>query len=329
MPPQWKYKKDPFTGRKKKMSPKLTEDSYGSIKGELGRMVGEWRTLRSRKSTLVGLINLQREDGRVAMDTFTIGTNTFRCRHRGIVNIPGARALIGSKVRQCFIAEVGRVLVSADSDSNQLRGFAHYLNNSEVSAAIATGTQEEGTDVHTRTANLLGIERPRAKDTTYALLFGSGDATLAESAGRRGEGVQVRKELDDAFPGFKELSESVEEEWDTNADKYGRGFVTGLDGRRVYCERRKAFNALLQCFEAVTCKEACVKAESMLREEGIPAKLVAHIHDEFTYEVFAEDSERVSEIMEYCFGEHITNHYNLNCPMGGSAAVGPTWAEVH
>lgn len=327
-PTEWNYKADE-NGRKHKMSPKLTEDSYDSITGELGKLVGEWRTIRSRRSLLDGLCRLVRDDGRISCSSFTIGTNTYRCRHRGIVNIPGVYALLGKKVRQCFIVGEGRTLVSADSDSNQLRGFAHYLQNDEVTAAIVDGKNEDGTDVHTRTANLVGVPRPIAKNVTYALLFGAKDAKLAATANMKGKGTLIREKLNEAFPGFEALTNKVKNEWEMNSHEYDRGFVTGLDGRRIYCEAHKAFNALLQSFEAVICKEACVQSQKMIREEGLDAKLICHYHDEYTYDVSKKDAQRVGEIMEYSLGPYVTEKYKLNVKMGGTAAVGDSWAEVH
>ena len=328
-PTTYNMKVDKETGRRSKGTPKLTEDSYATITGELGKLVGEYRTISHRKSFIEGLLRNVREDGRVSGSAFTLGTNTHRVRHRGIVNVPGVDAVLGKEVRSLFIAPKGRKLVSADSDSNQLRGFAHYLNNKEVSLAVADGTESEGTDVHSRTAGIVGITRKVAKNVTYALLFGAKDAKLADTAGRKGDGDAIRRDLRRAFPGFEELTAKVEDEWAGNEMAFDQGFVTGLDGRRVFCESRKAFNALLQAFEVVTCKEACNQSQRMIRDEGLDAQLVLHYHDEYTYEVADKDVERVGEIMEYSLGEYITKLYNLNTPMGGTAASGPTWAEVH
>ena len=329
VPTEWNWKVDPETGRRKKASPKLTEDSFDSIKGDLGKLVSEWRTIRSRRSQLDGLVKLTRDDGRVACKSFTIGTNTFRARHRGIVNIPGVYALLGAKVRGCFTVDDDRILVSADSDSNQLRGFAHYLQNDEVSDAIVNGSNEDGTDVHSRTAEIVGVSRPIAKNVTYALLFGAQDAKLAETSGLKGGGEAIRGKLNEAFTGFEALTDKVKSEWQMNSSKYDRGFVTGLDGRRIFCDERKAFNALLQAFEAVICKEACVQSQKMIKAEGLDAKLICHYHDEYTYDVAKADAVRVGEIMEYSLGPYVTEKYNLNVEMGGTAAIGSSWAEIH
>ena len=48
-----------------------------------------------------------------------------------------------------------------------------------------------------------------------------------------------------------------------------------------------------------------------------------------TFESSEADAHRVSEILEYSFGDFITEKYNLNIPMGGSAQIGKTWYDVH
>ena len=44
-------------------------------------------------------------------------------RHNGIVNVPGAFAVLGKEVRSCYISKPGYKIVAADSDSNQLRAL--------------------------------------------------------------------------------------------------------------------------------------------------------------------------------------------------------------
>tara|TARA_R110001606_G_scaffold199387_2_gene347071 strand:- start:1076 stop:2917 length:1842 start_codon:yes stop_codon:yes gene_type:complete len=327
-PTEYNFKKD-VDGNWEKRGPKLTEDSFESITGSLGIMVSNWRTYRSRAGLIKGLAKNIRPDGRVGCRAFVVGTNTFRMRQAGIVNIPGGRALLGKEVRKLFSSEAGRQVVACDSDSNQLRAFAHYLNNKEVSDAIASGTEELGTDIHTRNANAIGVDRPTAKTVIYALLFGAGDAKIAESAGKKGQGKQVRAALEEAMPGFKNLTKQIGYEHEVNKHTYGRGFVTGLDGRRIYCDAYKALNGLLQTFEAITCKSAVAEAFRVIKLEGLDAKPMAMIHDEMNLDVADKDIERVRGILEHSFGPYITDKYSLNIPMGGSAAAGANWSEVH
>jgi DNA polymerase I-like protein with 3'-5' exonuclease and polymerase domains len=160
-------------------------------------------------------------------------------------------------------------------------------------------------------------------------LFGAGDAKLGQTAGQRGKGKILREKLMVAYPGYETMLQNIHNQWESNANEYGRGFVLGLDGRRIFCERFKALNALLQTFEAIVCKAATVEAMRMIREENLDAKLVAFYHDEINTDCADADAERVSEILEYALGDFITEKYSLNLQMGGSAQTGNDWFAVH
>jgi DNA polymerase-1 len=328
VPTEWNWGRTE-EGQFFKKSPKLTEDSYDSIKGDLGKSVAYWRVLRSRRGFITGIFKNIREDGHLSCRAFTVGTNTFRCRHAGIVNVPGAYAVLGKEIRSLFHSAAGRSVVAADSDGNQLRGMAHYVNNPEVSTAIVSGSNDDGTDIHTRTANIVGVSRPVVKNLTYALIFGAGDNKLGETAGMKGEGPALRAKMESAYEGLKPAIDNLKYQWMVNRHTFSRGFIYGLDGRRIYCEDHKAFNALLQGFEAVTCKAACVEAVRMIKAEGLDAKVIAFYHDEINCDVADKDTQRVGEILEYCLGPYVTEKYNLNIAMGGTAQVGNSWYDVH
>ena len=328
VPTEWNWGKND-EGKFFKRGPKLTEDSFDSIDGDLGKSVALWRTLRARKGFIEGIFKNVRDDGRLSCRAFSIGTNTFRCRHAGIVNVPGAYSVLGKEVRQLFKSGEGRSVVAADSDGNQLRAMANYVNNPEVTEAIVSGSNDDGTDIHSRTANLVGVTRSTVKNLTYALLFGAGDGKLGETAGMKGDGKMLREKMEGAYEGLKPFVDNLKYTWMVHRHSTGRGYVFGLDGRRVYCEEFKAFNALLQAYEAITCKAACAKAVAMCREENLDAKLICFYHDEINMDVADRDTKRVGEILEYCLGPYVTEKYKLNIQMGGTAAVGDTWYDVH
>ena len=191
------------------------------------------------------------------------------------------------------------------------------------------GKTSEGTDIHTRNANLIGIDRPVAKSLTYALLFGAGDAKLGETAGMPGKGKMLRNKMMKAYDGYKEMHSELGAQWDMHNHALGRGFVVSLDGAPVFCDKWRALNALFQAYEAVTCKTAVVKAMSMIREENLDAKLICWMHDELNLEVKDEDANRVKEILEYALGPYLTEHLNLNIAMSAEAVIGNSWWDVH
>jgi len=180
-PTQWTFKKD----RNKKIlrdddhkpiknSPKLTEDSFESIPGEIGEDIGRWATLTHRRNTLAnkkddekGWKNIMREDGRVACDPDTLGAATGRMTHKGLVNVPGTRSIFGKEMRQCFIAPEGKILIGADAAGAQLRLLAGAMKDQEYLETIVSGVEEDeetgkflGTDVHTQNGLASGLIDP-------------------------------------------------------------------------------------------------------------------------------------------------------------------------
>jgi hypothetical protein len=160
-PTEWNYKKDKETGRflkerdpqtgkmeKVKSSPKITEDSLELLGGD-GKLYPKFLTAKSRHSIVKTWLEEVDEDGNLHGDCFTVGTPSMRARHNIIVNVPAAESEWGKEMRSLFGTKPGWKLLGCDSEGNQARGLAHYLND-----AVFTDTLLNG-DVHTFNANLL------------------------------------------------------------------------------------------------------------------------------------------------------------------------------
>lgn len=78
-PTEWNYGPDG-----EKTSPKLTEDSFGTIAGNTGQLISKRMVITHRLSILNGLLRDVRPDGRIEARANTVGTNTFRMRHSGV-----------------------------------------------------------------------------------------------------------------------------------------------------------------------------------------------------------------------------------------------------
>ena len=100
---------------------------------------------------------------RVPAIAIPIGTNTFRCRHKVVVNIP-SRGLYGKEMRRCFIAGPAKLILGCDGAGLELRMLAHFMDDPEYTEVILHG------DIHTfnqRKAGLSTIDL--AKTFIYAL----------------------------------------------------------------------------------------------------------------------------------------------------------------
>ncbi len=179
-PTQWTFKKDRdgkvLRDDKRKPipnSPKLTEDSYPSIRGEIGNKISRWATLTHRRNTLAnpkdntkGWQNVARPDGRLVCVPDTLGAATGRMTHKNLVNVPGVRSLFGKEMREVFIAEGDNVLVGADAAGAQLRLLAAAMEDEDYVKVVVDGSEDDengkfiGTDVHTQNGLAAGLINP-------------------------------------------------------------------------------------------------------------------------------------------------------------------------
>jgi hypothetical protein len=155
VPTEYNYKKGPTGTFERddnynliKTSPKLTEDSYASIKGGIGKSIAEYnsynhrrRFLENSKDDEKGLLNLVREDGRIPCGINVFGTATGRSSQYGWVNAPGPGALYGKQIRKLIVAPEGRILVGADMKSAQLSIAGYYARNKEYLDAVLDGQE--------------------------------------------------------------------------------------------------------------------------------------------------------------------------------------------
>lgn len=150
---QWALKKDPLGKFLEpsllRTSPKLTESSYDTIEGELGKQIARYNTLQHRRRTLEnhkddekGWLNLIREDGRLSAGATVHGTSTGRMTQWGIVNVPSASAVSGAIMREVWTCEEGTSIVSVDMNSAQLVILCNYMGDENFTKAVKEGKEE-------------------------------------------------------------------------------------------------------------------------------------------------------------------------------------------
>ena len=334
-PDDWNVKK--INGKWVRQSPKLTETSLEPL-GQVGKMIGDYYMMRHRRSIVEGWIDGIREygDGRLHGNMFTIGTPTFRCRHNGIVNIPGVGTEdnpnpYGKELRSLLTCEKGWKVVGADSAGNQMRGLCHYIGDPDFTREVIDG------DIHTKNKNILEaaikrtIPRAAAKSFLYAYLFGAGMGKLGSvltGTASAAVGKIADEAFRKAFPGLDALKKKLQSQYTSSQMKTGIGFISGIDGRRIIVSSdHQLLNYLLQTLEGTTCKAAIVWAEKKLKEEGIEAYPALHYHDEMAWVCREEDAERVLEISIESFKE-APKLFGVDC-MDGDGSIGNNYADVH
>lgn len=232
---------------------------------------------------------------RVPAAAFHAATNTFRMRHRNVVNIP-SRGIYGPEMRRLFIAARHHKIIGCDGAGLELRMLAHFMGDDEYTDVILNG------DIHTYNQGKANLPlRDMAKTFIYAFLYGSGLPNLARVCGVT-EAVMKTcvGEFRASLPALDRLLYGVQKSAE-------RGHLSALDGRWGRIRKRDgeyalntALNVLLQMTGSVIMKWGHIIAEDMALEKGLIKTLgefpmLIHMHDEAQM----EELEAVHEYYDY------------------------------
>lgn len=307
-------------------SPKITEDSLGTVEGNVGSLVKRRVMLSHRKSLLVGLISKIRKDGKLSAGCNPCATPTFRANYRVVVNIPAARSDYGKEIRSLFIPDnPDHLFLGSDASGLEARMLCHYMDDMEYTDLLLNG------DIHTHNQELAGLPtRDDAKTLFYALAYGAGDTKIGDIVGGGAkEGKEIRTRFMNGLPKYAQLVNRLEKEAES-------GTILGLDGRPIRLRRNsdgqvqtyKVLNTLLQSAGAVVMKYAMLFMDNWIRQEKLDAHQVLFMHDECQWSVHKKDIDR----MVYLAGRWITvagEYLQLNIPLASDPMVGANWYQTH
>jgi len=333
-PTEWNVKKE--NGKNVQTSPKLTEDSFDSVEGELPKLITRRAVLVHRQRMLkntrgdgkeTGWLNLLRSDGRLEARAIVQGTNTGRAVHRIIVNVPSIDAIYGAELRSLFTVPDDSHLLGIDANALEARCLAHFLlkykGGDKVADILLHG------DIHEENAKLWGCTRKEAKSPLYALLFGAQPAKLASTMN-----VSLReatKRFEDFWKHYYSLAafkDDLVKVWNTRGGKRG-GFLKGLDGRKLFARSEHSLvNLMVQSTGSVLVKTALVFIDREITRQKIDATQIIFMHDEAQYEVKKYHTELLKDVAEKAFlsaGEY----RNFSLPLVGEAKYGANWKETH
>jgi len=313
----WKPKTFTETGH-----PIVSEDVLKNVKGiPEAELIASYLLVGKRIAQVRSWLEATDETtGRVHGYVNTNGAVTGRMTHSkpNLAQVPSSSSLYGPECRGCWIVNSGYKLVGIDASGLELRMLAHYMNDPDYTNTILTG------DIHTANQKAAGLDtRNQAKTFIYAYLYGAGDEKIGSIAGG---GRAVGKRLKDSFlratPALATLKDNV-------AVSAGKGYVTGLDGRKIFIRsEHAALNSLLQSAGALIMKQALIILDKYAKLWKLDYKLVGNIHDEFQVEVREDQAHRFGGLAASCI-EAAGIHFKLRCPLAGEFNVGDSWADTH
>jgi hypothetical protein len=342
-PTMWNTKKDKETGKYTRTSPRLTDrvtkepcPGLEKIGFEEAEKIARWLMIRSRVNLLqskkgTGLIpRAIEQDGVIPSDGDTLGANTSRWTHKGIVNIPRPSTPYGKALRSLFTAREGLSMVGWDASSLEACMEAHYTYpfDPDYAITLTEGTKEEKTDVHSLNKELLDLpSRDFAKTFKYAVTYGAKPKKLAEQLG-----VSISKATmwyDDFWDmniGLAKFRDALEKEWEFFDKKY----ILGLDGRLISTRSKHSLvNAKFQSAGAIVMKYAMMLADSRITKE-FPKKAfgLIRMHDEEQWECLPDIADSVGRMGVQSIRD-AGKILKLNVPLDAEYSVGSNWADTH
>jgi DNA polymerase I-like protein with 3'-5' exonuclease and polymerase domains len=265
-------------------------------------------------------------DGRVHGKVITNGAVTGRMTHSSpnMAQIPNHGSLYGAECRACWTVDDGNVLVGCDASGLELRMLAHYMKDVDYVKTVVEGSSKDGTDVHTKNQKAAGLQtRDQAKTFIYGFLYGAGPAKIgAIVGGTAKDGQRLIASFLKATPALQKLRDLV-------AKYAGKGFVPGLDGRKIWVRsEHSALNSLLQGAGAIVMKQGLVILYGKLQKEKLRARFVANVHDEWQIECHPDDADAVGKAAVASIKE-AGEFFNLRCPLDGEYKIGSNWSGTH
>jgi DNA polymerase I-like protein with 3'-5' exonuclease and polymerase domains len=214
-----------------------------------------------------------------------------------------------SQYRGCFISAPGRKLIISDYSQVELRILAHQSQDVNMMRAF-----NEGHDLHKFTASLVfnvdlskvtPVQRRRAKDLNFGIVFGIGPDKFAASSGlTRAEGEKLMGNYFRAYSGLKDYlaicgrQGRFEHQSRTASNRLVKYEVKEGDHIAASKAERNGKNTPAQGTSADITKLALGNLIRAFKKAKIDAALCHVVHDEIISDVVDHDIEVAKEIQE-------------------------------
>lgn len=234
--------------------------------------------------------------------------------------------------------------VGVDLSGIEFRGLAELtlpFDDGELINVIISGQ-----DIHAYNQAKTGIaSRDIVKRCLYGLMYGAGDyklgitadVTLTSFPDRATRlGREIRDQIMAGLPALKQAIDLVKRE-------ASRGYLIGLDGRRLGCRNEySALNLRLQSDAALIAKKWLVLTEQYALEQGWDHgwfsnrnpdglgdfAMMAFVHDEQQSAVRPELAPEFARLAIKAAAD-AGKFFKWTCPVDAKAKFGQTWAECH
>ena len=308
---------------------------------EFAARVLDYRQLAKLKSTYTDALqgHINSETGRVHTSYIQSGASTGRLASTdpNLQNIP-VRSEEGRRIREAFISDTGKTLVSLDYSQIELRILAHVAGIDTLKQAF-----RDGHDIHAMTASemfdvpldeMTSDIRRQAKAINFGVIYGISGFGLARNLRiPRAEAQGFIDRYFERFPGIRAyMDETVAfaKEHNRVETLFGRVIHTpeiNAKGPGAGFAKRAAINAPIQGTAADIIRRAMTRMPEAI--SGLPAKMLLQVHDELIFEVEDGAADDLIAIARGVMEGAAEPVIKLDVPLVVDAGQGANWAEAH
>ena len=311
-------------------------ESYGY---NIARLLLDYRKLNKLKTTYVDTLpNLVDSNSRIHTSFNQIGTATGRLSSSepNLQNIP-VKTDDGIKIREGFVAEEGKVLMSIDYSQVELRVLTSMSKDENLIEAY-----REEKDLHDLTARRIfnlsdsddvsREQRTIAKIINFSIIYGKTAFGLAKELKIPvKDASEYIKKYFEQYPRVttfeKEVIEFGEEHGYVKTLFGRKRYISGIDSKNKTIKaqaERMAVNTVIQGTAAEVLKKVMLKVYETLKDKDDIA-LLLQVHDELIFEVEESSVEKYSEILADIMKNTVKlEDVNLNININ----IGKNWAEA-
>ncbi len=323
--------------KKTKTGYSTDNDVLEQLKHPIAQKMIEFREYSKLKSTYVDALPLLADENdriHTCFNQALTTTGRLSSTNPNIQNIP-IKTKIGKRVRDSFISEENKKLLSLDYSQIELRVLAHISSDPGLIAAF-----EANLDIHAATAaevfaikvaDVTAEQRRIAKAVNFGIAYGQGVFGLAETLGiSRSESKDIIEKYFIKFKGIKDYIDSTIE------SAHEKKYVETLFGRRRYIAElessnmmlkkfgeRAAINAPIQGTASDLVKMAMIDVLRVVQNTNL--KMLLQVHDELIFEGTETDIEENIEAIKF----KMENVAKLKVPLKVNYATGKNWGQAH
>ena len=313
---------------------------------ELPKLVLEWRQLTKLKNTYSDSLpeHLNLNTKRVHTSFLLAATTTGRLASSdpNLQNIP-IKTEDGKDIRKAFVAEEGKVLISADYNQIEMRILSDLADVKELKKAFTnnedihslTASQIFNTDIKKVTSEM----RRKAKAINFGIIYGISQYGLAKQINVSNN--EAAEFLSSYFAKFPEIKEYM-----SSTIKFCRksGYVSNIFGRRTHItgindknfnvrnfQERAAINAPIQGSASEIMRLAMIRInEKLLDKKFKKTKMILQIHDELIFEVSQNQLKLVSEMIKNeMTSVKNSDLHSFSIPLSVDINYGENWGLLH